>query len=111
MSNFDQYVGKLPKGQGPIRLSLQDNWDDLPKTMFTVTMPAVRRNVLRPKGIKGNPAQLIIEAGDQGYAEIVALAHTSAEHIAKFEAQREQGKQNKANAQLIERIRALGINV
>ncbi len=107
MSNFDQYVFTLPKAQGPIHAKLSSAWDKLRSNQRAVTMPQMRRNVLHPRGIKGNPPTFTIEHGSVGYAEIINLANTTVEHIEKFVEQAEKSKTNRKNARLIARINAV----
>jgi hypothetical protein len=105
VSTFDQYIFSKPKAQGPIKAKLAENWDTTTKLM--VTMPQMRRNVLRPMGIKGNPPTIVIEFDNPGYAKILDLAHTNVEHIEKFAAQAVEAKMAKARKSLLANIRTL----
>jgi len=120
VSNFDQYTGPRPvkKGKAPltIDMSLETNWDQLPDTHFTITMVQMRE-ALRTIGIKGNPAKVKLNERDhpQAYAIVMSYAHSSTEHVAKFDHQAAVRKQDLANRKIIARARetliSLGITV
>jgi hypothetical protein len=115
VSNFGQFVAHYVPGQ-VFKAKLTTNWDKVPAregtTLVIVTQAAMRRAV----GIMNTPLTITLQPQDDRITLVLeANSGTSAAHVAKFEEQAAQHKQDKANRALIKTLResfaALGIDV
>jgi hypothetical protein len=115
VSNFSQFVGFYILGT-PLKLKLSTAWDKITpvegSTLVILTQPNVRRTL----GIAHTPKSITIQPQDERLEALLGLnSGTSAAHVAKFEAQAAQAKQDKLNRKLIEQLQknfaALGITI
>lgn len=100
MSNFPQYVFRIPGAQKPIVLRLSKAWDTLKSNQRTITQPEMRRTI----GLMETPKVVTIPADHPQYAAILALGETSAAHRQRFEDMNARAKADRHARKLISDI-------